>query len=392
MSLLVFEPNVGGHRGLYLDALLHYRADERIAVPLDLVLARSFEARHPDTWAHAQRAEGVTVHTVGDAPPALSLAALDRRGGDLLGEAIARLRPRHTLAMYFDHLQLSLGSRLRFGFPTRISGVYFRPSFHYGSLGGPAPTLRERATALRKRLVLRWARRNPHLDTIFCLDPFAVPHIARMAGSGRGVFLPDPVPVARAAHAPSPLDDAPADRRTLLLFGVLDERKGVTQVCEALRLLPAADQQRLTLALTGPLDDSLRPTVDRLQSETSVHVLVDDRFVPDAEIQQMIERSDLVLLTYQGHIGSSNVLVRAAAAGVPVLSTDYGLVGAQVRRRSLGASIDAGSPAAIAKALERWLARPDSIPFDADSARTFHAENTARAYADTILSHLLSSR
>lgn len=394
MSLLIFEPYVGGHRGLYLDALLAHYAEQHVEAPMDLIVSRSFAERHSSTWQHAQDIEGVTLHVIDDAPDTASLLARDKHNGRALEQAIARLRPTHALAMYLDHLQVSLGSGLRFDFPTRISGIYFRPSFHYGSLGGPKPDASERVTALRKRVLLRWARRNPHLDTLLSLDPLAVDPINRMGGRGSGAFLPDPVPVphfSENAAPPTVLDRAPEDRSTVLLFGVLDDRKGIAQVCAALRRLEPADQSRLTLALAGPLDDSLREAVQDVANATGVEVLLDDRFVPDAEIQRLIGQSDLVLLTYQKHVGSSNVLIRAAAAGVPVLATDYGLVGAQVRTRTLGTAIDASDPQHIAQALARWIAEPRSIPFAPASARAFHEENTAAAYAQTIFSHLLTS-
>ena len=390
MSLLVFEPYAGGHQGLYLDALVTYYREQRIGHPLDLVVTRAFGERHPATWAHLQEAEGVTTHVVDDAPAGASLLSLDARNGEVFERFITQLRPAHALSMYVDHLQVSLGRGLRFDFPTRISGVYFRPSFHYGALGGPSAGLKDRVMALRKRAVLRWARRNPHLDTLFSLDPFAAQSINRMAGHGSAVFLPDPVPIPdpSATPAPSILDDVPQDRRTLLLFGVLDARKGIAEVAAALHHLSAANQRRLTLALAGPLDAQLRPTIDALLDGTQIDVRLDDRFVPDAEIQRLIGHSDLVLLTYQRHIGSSNVLVRSAAAGVPVLSTDYGLVGAQVRTRRLGLTVDASDPGAIARALTAWLTDPSTVAFDASSAAAFHAQNTAEAYARTLFDAL----
>jgi glycosyltransferase involved in cell wall biosynthesis len=96
-----------------------------------------------------------------------------------------------------------------------------------------------------------------------------------------------------------------------------------------------------------------------------------------------------VLLTYQhDHVGSSGGLVRAAAAGVPVLSTDHGLVGVQVRRHRLGLTIDTTSAEEIRSALLRWLERPATMPFDPAAARKFAAANTADAFAETIFSRL----
>ncbi len=391
-GVLLFDLYWGGHHGLYLDALRRYWAAHALPGPLHVAVGHAFARYHEAATQAARDTPGVQVHLLDDVPENLGLARSDAFHGHALREMVARTGAAHAAALYWDHLQLSTALR-RVG-RARLSGIYFRPSFHYGSLGGPAPTPAEKRLALRKKLVLRAALANPRLDTLFCLDPFVVPIVNRMAGRDVAVFLPDPVPVPPAGTGATIFDGAETGRRRVLLFGMLDSRKGVPQVCEALAALAPDMQQKLAVAFAGPADAPdaplIRQAIGALRDRSPVQVLWDDRFVPDAEIQQLIEGADLVLLTYQQHIGSSNVLVRAAGAGVPVLASHHGLVGAQVRGRGLGLAIDATRPDAIAEGLARWLDNPAAIPFDGAAARRFFDENTAEAYARCFWNRLYS--
>ena len=161
-----------------------------------------------------------------------------------------------------------------------------------------------------------------------------------------------------------------------------------------MRKLPEADQRRLALVLAGRIADADRERVlgelRDLEGRAPLQVVLDERFVPYEEIQPMVRRADLVLLTYQHHVGSSNVLVRAAMARRPVLAADYGLVGALVRARRLGQTVDAGSPEAIALALAAFLADPSAFPFSPEEARRYAEANTADAFARTILDRVIS--
>lgn len=235
--------------------------------------------------------------------------------------------------------------------------------------------------------------RNPHVEYVFSLDHTAVPALQRLGY--QAVPLPDPVDPAYA-------DDSPyrptvrehfgvdASRRLFVLFGALDERKGVLPLLDALARLDAERLRRVAVLLAGPLADHLQADVaDRTQhiQHRGGQVVLHDAFIPVSEIQALLRAADLVLAPYQRHVGSSAVLIRAAAAGRPVLSQDYGFMGAQVRRHQLGRTVDATDPAALAAALADAIETP-TAGFDPAGAQAFAAANTPAAYAETILSRL----
>ena len=397
---MLFDLFVGGHHGQYIEQLAQYWVRRDLPGWLDIVVTPNFARQHPRILQLAEERSTVRLVPVKEPvplQPAGMRAQLHsvRVHGQLLRRYVTRLRPQHCLLMYFDHLQLPLALGLKFSFPVRLSGIYFRPSFHYHLFRGGPVTLRDRATQLRKRLLLSEAIRNRHFSHLFCLDPYVVPRVQAPRRDVRVLALPDgvePAPALRSRAETRGAWGVDNHRRVALFFGSIAERKGIYPTLAALRLLPAGQQQALSLVVIGAARGAEKSRIDdqvsRLRGQGRVQIIQHDRFVDEEEIPGIFAAADLVLLPYQRHVGSSGVLVRAALAGIPVLGSDYGLLGEHVRRHGLGRTVDAASPKALAKALERWLLEPASFPFDAKRATCFAAQNTAAGFAETLLYHL----
>jgi glycosyltransferase involved in cell wall biosynthesis len=295
--------------------------------------------------------------------------------------------------MYLDHAQLALATGLRFPFPVRISGILFHPTLHYQSHGSIDP--RRLLQGLRKRLLLRSVARNPHLDTVFTLDPTAVPSLRALGLDA--VALPDPVVQdgfegGTAQQMREQFDLAP-DRNLLLLFGSLTARKGVSQTLEALALLEPAEAQRIALLMAGPLEPALLPLVEKLVAKArsrGIQVALHNAYIENGAVQSFMGAADLILVPYQRHFGSSAVLIRAALAGRPVVSQEYGLMGENVRTHRLGQAVDTGRPPAIAAAISMFLREP-GVGFDPEVARSFARANTPELFCRTIIDRVAPS-
>jgi len=398
--IVLFDLYTEGHHLQYLLQLAGYWVRHGLAGRLSLVVPEAFLTAHPELPAFVKQHAGAgialaPIHAPVDVqtPRRFGLIRNNLEHGRLLQACVARLEPDHAVLMYFDHVQFALARGLRLPYPTQLSGIYFRPSFHFKAFETQPPPLKERLKRIQKATLLRAALRHPRFQTLFCLDPYVVPYVK--GWGAEAVFLPDGIDTGPPLRTPAAVREAwgvQPGRRIALLFGAIDSRKGVFEVLAAVRSLSPALQQSLTVVLAGRLyaHDKTRilEHVRQVETTTTVQVVVDDRFIPDEEIHDLLRTADLALLTYQRHLGSSGVLLRAAAEAVPVLGSDYGLVGEHIRRHRLGLAVDTTRPEAVAEGLRQWLETPNTLPFDAAEARRFAAENTAEQMAATLFQHL----
>ncbi len=397
----MFEPAVGGHHGGYLRHLVHRWHETGQPGRLTLVCAPEALERYPEV---AELMTGRASAAPVDAREIARWRELGARRGrmsqaptalyewELLTRYGRRLGATRLLVMYLDRLlqvPLALGRRA----PCPVAGIYFRPSFHYRALTGARAPLSERARGLRQHLLLWRALRNPTLETVYSLDPTIVPQVSRWPGRRAAIAaLPDPVEVPeRRSVERDPLRarlGIEPGRRMALLFGVLTARKGLYPLLEALPLLPDEAARGLAIVLAGPVgpgdQQALTAALARVRRDSPAQVVLQDGFVAETEAQDWFAAADVILAPYQRHVGSSGIVIRAAAAQRPLLASDYGLMGEQTRRHRLGLTVDAADPRALADALARLLRAPAST-CDPAAMRAFAAENTPQAFADALL-------
>ncbi len=161
---------------------------------------------------------------------------------------------------------------------------------------------------------------------------------------------------------------------------------------DAVRLLSPENQTKLCLALVGtvaPADQhALMEQLDILKKSSRVQIIKALRFVSDTEMINLFSASDLILLPYQRHAGSSGILVRAAQAGKPVLGSNYGLIGRYIRDFELGIRVESSMSVDIASGMSQWLESPQNFPFDAKKASTFGEHHTAERFSEVIFSQI----
>lgn len=396
--IVLFDLYTGGHHRVYLEQAVRAWLDRREPGRLTVAAPESMFVDHPGftrSLEDLSEANVDVLHLSMETPlregdmGLRDVLANDRTHGRVLETLVRRDLPTRVILMYADHVQFSLATGLRFGFDVRFTGVYFRPSFHYAdAFASPTSFLTER----RKRWLLAAALRNRHVDTWLSLDPYAVPYIQRIAPRVSVRALPD-------AFEPKSADRTPGEvragwkvetgRRVALFFGVIGARKGIHELLSALPNLPESVQESLCLVILGqiPADEkrAVRAAMQDAASATRVQFVAPDAYVSDEEIQDAIRASDVVLVPYRRHIGSSHVLVRAAAAGVPVVGPRWGLMGQYVRDRRLGWSVEPTDPAALAGAISAAVTNAqDASVFDRIEAERFAAEHTMPGFGDAL--------
>ncbi len=296
------------------------------------------------------------------------------------------------MLMYSDHFQLPM--LLGQPAPCQVSCIYFRPTFHYHLFQGYRPTWKQRLQAFRKKWMLGRVLKLKHLDVLYCLDPFAAEFISNNLNTHARVrtipdsFVQPPVPQGRIDKLRNELTIEP-DRKVLLLLGILDPRKGPVQLLEAIRGLAESTKRKVCLLLIGKIDGEIEASVlervHSLQNEGLVQLIANNQYITDTLVQDYYEISDVALTTYQGHMGMSSALIRAGLAGIPVLSSEYGLMGELVQRFRLGAVVDTSNSAAFTQSLENAVNQPKTEMFDPKSALQFTNSHTPEKLGDTLV-------
>lgn len=157
------------------------------------------------------------------------------------------------LLMYFDTFQLS--AVLRRKLPCPFSGIYFRTRFHYGDFQEITLSHKDHIRHWQERLHISLALRHPQFKTLFSIDEFAVKHLQQSSSNTQVVYLPDPVQIYpdsefKAYSLKANLGIEPG-RLVFLVFGVIDDRKGIHQILDAATMLPPHLCQKLCLLLIG---------------------------------------------------------------------------------------------------------------------------------------------
>jgi glycosyltransferase involved in cell wall biosynthesis len=243
-------------------------------------------------------------------------------------------------------------------------------------------------------MILRYALRNKHIKIIFSLDPYAVPYFKKMSNRLTCIALPDGYTKTQIKKVPSALKSElgiEPKRLVGLFFGVISKRKGICKVLECIEKLSVFTKHKFCLLIVGKaLDESawIGKKINELKRIIDVQVVWKNTFVPDNCIQDYFRCADIVLVTHQRHVGSSHVLIRAAAEGVPVLGSNYGLVGKYIRTYHLGYAINTTKAHVIAKTLDHWIKNGSLETFNAQHARAFAKQHQSEKFASIILNSL----
>ncbi len=124
----------------------------------------------------------------------------------------------------------------------------------------------------------------------------------------------------------------PAEGQIFLHFGVANPRKGLADVCQAWDRLP--DKKNMILLRAG-LTSAAELEVFRSLMNNG-HAILHNERIAEEKIDWYFRACDWVLLPYRFHEGSSGLLAAAAAAGRPVIASDYGVIGRRTQAETLG--------------------------------------------------------
>ncbi|MBE9009088.1 glycosyltransferase [Pseudanabaenaceae cyanobacterium LEGE 13415] len=400
--IMLFDLAATGHHSVYINHLVQHWHHTQIPGKLQVVVSPQYVDRHTDVVALSMQTEESSIEftAISDAEyaafqQAKSAFAKSSIEWTLFCQYARLLKATEGMLMYLDSLQLPLcwGEPS----PCRVSGIYFRPAFHYGKLLEQRQSWKEQIRQLRQRLILTQILRNRQLKTLFCLDPFAIAEIQKLHPTTQANILPlaDPVhiePTQESVRSQFKQElGIEAGRQVFLMFGELNSRKGIFQVLQALQQLPNQMAQKVCLLLAGPINAGQRSRIEAAIESvkaTPVQVILRDRYLKGQEVQLCFETADHVFATYQRHVGMSSVLAHAAATQTPVIASNYGLLGALTKAYELGITIEATDPDQIASAIAQSIT--STIGINATKADQFLQQNEAERFIETILGNLLN--
>lgn len=397
--ILIFNNAVGGHHPGYLKLLVDYWCTHKLIGHLFLVVSPLLLPKHPDIVdLSVATAHNIHILTMLDE----EYEEIARQKGyfkkvlkewNIICRYVERLDIKHCFLPTLDHFMLLLAFDRRY--ECTFSGIYLRPTFHYREFENYIPSWQEKIRALRQRLLLSLVEKNSKLKALFCLDPLVVDYMKQRSQQTKLIYLPDPV---KPIHYNSTRAKAfreklaiPEHRKVFLLFGALSPRKGIYQVLQALQALTEEQQQQVCLLLVGSLADSEKPAIDAvIQTLPSVQLIARYDFITDTEVEDYFAVSDVVLATYQKHVGMSGILLLAAAIQKPVLGSNYGLMGELIRQYELGQAVDSTNPDSIATTISKFLANsPDQLS-NPEKMKLFIDRHDARQFPALIFDLLCS--
>jgi glycosyltransferase involved in cell wall biosynthesis len=188
--------------------------------------------------------------------------------------------------------------------------------------------------AAEARIFKRWFLRA---DRFVVHGHALAEELGPMVGRSRIVVIPHGV---WARSEPFPRPDSPS----VLLFGRLEQYKGVEVLVEGMRLVwEQRPDVRLVVAGAGQAA-RLVPDDER--------VLLIPRYIPEGEVDELFAGASLMVLPYT-QASQSGVGVLAIAAGVPVVVSDVGALPELAPDSSF--VFEAGNPRALAETILRHL-------------------------------------
>lgn len=261
-----------------------------------------------------------------------------------------------TVLTFLDvALRKSAGLRIDRLTGSPVWGVWFMPVPRRNLRAWSISRLTSRG--YRKQLRKQRIQQRPPvwLSGAWVCDPLLKERISPRAGQTLHV-LPDPWPSrpsmeAREARRRLGL---PEHGKLFLHLGEYSERKGLLDAVNA--WTRNSDLAGATLVRAGVMApgqvDAMAPLLR--QGRAILH----EGYVPDEKLDLYLRACDWLLMPYRFHEGSSGLLSGAAAAGRPVIASDYGLVGSRVCSSNLGLVYPHLSADGLAQAVRRASAMP----------------------------------
>ena len=341
--ILLLEPEATGHHVPYIRWII----ESASSLGVDVLLAASVQVRrHPiiEAMARSIRFDWSEIPSLGQGRGQSALALLCREFAyrrvfkQTLCDAGRSGKVDLVLLPYLDHCFHAFA----------LAGAPFA--------GTPWAAISMRHVGARwpssRALLMKRLLRDSALRVLFSLSP-RPPDTETAIYRKKVQYLPDPGDLRRPAdvlNSRARLGIA-GESLVILVYGVIDSRKGLLQLLEA---IDRPDAPPLKVLVVGHQSDDIRFLLQgakfvSLRARGVLEVI--DRFVDDALQAQVFAAADVVWLGYHRQRGMSGVMVLAGLAERAVVVSDFGEMGRLARRHHLGPLVDIERPDSVINAL-----------------------------------------
>ena len=343
MKVLLFEPQYVGHNLAYVRLL----ASRLVEMNCDVHLLTSVQATRSEEFRKHLDSVLPSIHVLG----------LDRFSVRAGSQGIRVNGPSAILSMMRsflcglkqvqpEHVFIPFGNPLAHwcGFPNPLSSWLQRNQVEtelvllFGKYAYPHTDWK---SAIKEKIALSILAKGPW-TRIHHIVPHAIDvmkrHPSRLASIAH--LLPDPVepvPMMSKSEARRILG-LPPQSRIVSLVGLLERRKGVRELLEAFEIAKPNLYPTDKVLLAGKATDETRELLANRFSHLidDGSVLCIDRHLTNSELWAALIGCDLTTTPYPAHVYSASLVIRGAAAGVPVLSNAMGWMDQTVRQFQLG--------------------------------------------------------
>ena len=406
-NIMLFDLATGGHHSSYIRYFINYCCDQELPIRLIIVVSPEFIDKFFDIVEipinrSKTQIEFVSI-TEDEYKTLINIPSLYQRmfkEWNLHCKYARNLKVTYSLLMYLDTLQIPIifGQKS----PCKFAAIYFRPTFHYKNFKNYRFSCKDKLKEWRKKIILFVLLNNPQFDCLFSLDQFAVESIQKLSKKTQILHLPDPVEITNSYDKNKieqlrKQNSIDSHKKIFLLFGSINQRKGIYQLLEAIKSLPIYFSEKICLLIVGSINASqdkilIKNYVENIFRHSRFQVIVFDRFVSQEDEKLYFCLSDVILAPYQKHVGMSGILLLASANKKPVISSNYGLMGHLVEKYKLGLAVDTQSPQAINKAIV-YFAEHDQYDvniFDPTISHKLAEENSASLFSRTLFQYFIS--
>lgn len=268
----------------------------------------------------------------------------------------------------------------------KVAGLLFRGSSLWAKqIDGPMFGIRDRI----REAIIHFSLNRKCVTRIFTLDKYFYKYFKAKMVNNKLIYVPEPfdAPTVRVYN----LAHHRRKKTRFIFFGAMQKRKGILPLLEAIQLLPSEvkNTSEFRFCGEGEMLGHLQARLPTLRQQ-GVEATIVGRFLQQAELEAEIAASDVVLAPYLRHVGSSGVLLLAAAFRKPILTQQEMLIGAEVRRYRLGEAVNTADPQAIADGICRLHAMCRAgCEGEGRAFEEFLAQHGEKKFAECIVEGLL---